>query len=38
LADVAVLDRDILSMPAREIGDASVEVTIAGGQVVHGDE
>jgi predicted amidohydrolase YtcJ len=38
LADVAVLDRDILDIPPGEIGDAAVEVTIAGGQVVHGDE
>jgi hypothetical protein len=38
LADVAVLDRDILNASPREIGDASVDLTIAGGTVVHGDE
>jgi predicted amidohydrolase YtcJ len=38
LADVAVLDRDILAHPSHEIGDAAVELTIAGGEVVHGEE
>jgi predicted amidohydrolase YtcJ len=38
LADIAVLDRDILAIPAAEIGSAQVDLTIAGGQVVHGDE
>jgi len=33
-----VLDRDILAIPAAEIGSAQVDLTIAGGQVVHGDE
>jgi predicted amidohydrolase YtcJ len=37
-ADLVVLDRDIFSIPAREIGDTSVSLTIAGGTVVHGDE
>jgi predicted amidohydrolase YtcJ len=38
VADVAVLDRDIYATPANEIGSASVALTIASGQVVHGDE
>ena len=38
LADIAVLDRDILAISAAEIGSAQVDLTIAGGQVVHGDE
>jgi len=37
-ADVAVLSQDILSIPTSEIGDTSIEVTVAGGVVVHGDE
>ena len=35
-ADLAVLDRDIRTRPAREIADASVELTVAAGRVVHG--
>ena len=38
LADIAVLDRDILTIPPDEIGTAQVSLTIAGGQVVHGEE
>jgi predicted amidohydrolase YtcJ len=38
LADVAVLDRDIYTVPPDTIGDTSVAMTIASGQVVHGDE
>jgi predicted amidohydrolase YtcJ len=38
IADFAVLDQDIYAIPPREIGDTSVALTIAGGQVVHGDE
>ncbi|MBO0802220.1 MAG: amidohydrolase [Nocardiopsaceae bacterium] len=38
LADVAVLDRDLYTIPPDTIGDASVQMTIASGQVVHGDE
>ena len=38
LADVAVLDRDIYTVPPETIGDTSVAMTIASGQVVHGDE
>jgi predicted amidohydrolase YtcJ len=34
-ADLAVLDRDIRRAPAREIADASVELTVAAGRVVH---
>jgi len=37
-ADVTVLSQDILSIPARDIGDTHVDLTIAGGVVVHGDE
>jgi len=38
LADFAVLDQDLYVIPPREIGTASVAMTIAGGRVVHGDE
>jgi len=38
LADVAVLDQDLYAIPAAEIGSTSVQLTIAAGQVVHGDE
>jgi predicted amidohydrolase YtcJ len=38
LADVAVLDRDLYTIPPDTIGDTSVAMTIASGQVVHGDE
>jgi len=38
LADVAVLDRDIYSVAPETIGDTSVAMTIASGQVVHGEE
>lgn len=38
LADVAVLDRDIYTVPPETIGDTSVTMTIASGQVVHGEE
>ena len=34
LADMAVLDRDILSIPAEEIKDMQVEMTIVGGDIV----
>jgi predicted amidohydrolase YtcJ len=37
-ADIAVLDHDILRASPLEIGDASVDVTLAGGRIVHGDE
>jgi len=36
-ADVVVLDQDLYTIPAREIGDTSVVLTVAGGTVVHGD-
>jgi predicted amidohydrolase YtcJ len=38
LADVAVLTQDLYTIPGTAIGDTSVAMTIAGGQVVHGDE
>jgi hypothetical protein len=38
VADFAVLDQDLYSIPASAIGDTSVALTIASGQVVHGDE
>jgi len=38
LADVAVLDRDLYTIPPDTIGDTSVAMTIASGHVVHGDE
>lgn len=34
-ADITILDRDILSRPTNEIGDASVRYTIIGGEVVY---
>jgi len=37
-ADVAVLNQDILSIPTSDIGDTTVELTVAGGAVVYGDE
>lgn len=37
-ADVAVLSHDIFSIPTAEIGYAAVDLTLAGGAVVHGDE
>jgi predicted amidohydrolase YtcJ len=38
LADIAVLTQDLYAVPPTAIGDTSVALTIAGGQVVHGDE
>jgi predicted amidohydrolase YtcJ len=35
LADIAVLSQDIFARPPAEIGDTWVELTIAGGRVVH---
>ena len=35
LADVAVLSKNIMSMPASAIQDAQVDLTILGGRVVH---
>ena len=36
-ADVTVLDQDLFTIPARDIGDTSVIMTVAGGTVVYGD-
>jgi hypothetical protein len=38
VADVAVLSQDLYTIPPHAIGDTSVALTIASGQVVHGDE
>jgi predicted amidohydrolase YtcJ len=38
LADIAVLDRDIRAIPPAEIGGARVDLTLAGGEFVHGEE
>jgi hypothetical protein len=38
LADIAVLDRDILTIPPGEIGSTQVDLTLAGGRFVHGAE
>jgi predicted amidohydrolase YtcJ len=38
IADVTVLDQDLYTIPPNAIGDTSVALTIASGQVVHGDE
>jgi predicted amidohydrolase YtcJ len=37
-ADITVLDQDLYSIPAAHIGDTSATLTVANGQVVHGDE
>lgn len=37
-ADLVVLDQDLLAVPPAEIGDTSVVMTVAGGEVVFGDE
>jgi predicted amidohydrolase YtcJ len=37
-ADLVVLDQDLLTVPRSEIGETSVELTVAGGEVVFGDE
>jgi predicted amidohydrolase YtcJ len=37
-ADVVVLDQDLYAMPAGDIGNTSAALTVANGQVVHGDE
>jgi hypothetical protein len=34
-ADLAVLNQDIFALPPAEIGDTRVDLTIAGGQIVH---
>jgi predicted amidohydrolase YtcJ len=34
-ADIAVLNQDIFALPPAEIGDTQVDLTIAGGQIVH---
>jgi predicted amidohydrolase YtcJ len=36
-ADVAVLDQDLYAIPAAEIGNTSVVLTVASGAVVYGD-
>ena len=36
--DVAILSQDIFSIPTSEIGHTNVDLTVAGGVVVHGDE
>jgi predicted amidohydrolase YtcJ len=38
IADFAVLDQDIFTVPATAIGDTSVVLTVASGQVVHGSQ
>jgi hypothetical protein len=38
LADVAVLSQDLYAIAPNAIGDTTVDLTLAGGQVVHGDE
>jgi predicted amidohydrolase YtcJ len=37
-ADIAVLSHDIFSIPTSEIGYTSVDLTVARGAIVHGDE
>jgi predicted amidohydrolase YtcJ len=38
LADIAVLSQDLYAVAPSAIGDTTVDLTLAGGQVVHGDE
>ena len=38
LADVAIIDQDLYTIPPTAIGNSSVAMTIASGQVVHGGE
>ena len=38
LADIAVLTQDIYAVPPAAIGDTTVALTVASGQIVHGDE
>jgi predicted amidohydrolase YtcJ len=38
LADIAVLTQDIYAVPPGAIGDTTVALTVASGQIVHGDE
>jgi len=37
-ADLVVLDQDLFTIPARDIGSTSVVMTAAGGKMVFGDE
>jgi predicted amidohydrolase YtcJ len=37
-ADIVVLDQDLFAIPATDIGNTSAVLTVADGQVVHGDE
>ena len=36
--DIVVLDQDLYAIPAADIGNTSAVLTVANGQVVHGDE
>ena len=36
LADFVVLNRDPLSVPPDELKDIQVDITVIGGQIVHG--
>jgi len=38
LADVAVLSQDVYAVRPAAIGDTTVDLTVASGQIVHGDE
>jgi predicted amidohydrolase YtcJ len=37
-ADIVVLDQDLFAIPAADVGNTSAVLTVANGQVVHGDE
>ncbi len=37
-ADIVVLDQDLFTIPPADIGSTSAVITVANGQVVHGDE
>jgi predicted amidohydrolase YtcJ len=36
-ADLAVLDRDPLTVPYRDLAETTARLTMVGGQVVHGE-
>jgi predicted amidohydrolase YtcJ len=37
-ADIVVLNQDLFAIPPADIGSTSAVMTVARGQVVHGDE
>ena len=37
LADIAVIDGDLLAAEPAHVGDLGIQLTILGGEVVHGE-